>query len=114
MVAFSEVYDNTNSFNNNVFTAPEDGIYRFDASLALDAPVNTRVIARFVIGDDNKNRFYDGSGATGAGFVCCGGLEINMTKGQTARVECWKAGGNGLSVSNSVSSFSGRLIAQKV
>ncbi len=106
----SEEYDTTNSFSNGTFTAPVSGIYRFDAILALNIPQGVRSIARFVIGDNDKNRFYDGSSAGVAGVVMSGSLEVSMTAGQTARVEAWKASGDGTQVSNSFSSFSGRLV----
>lgn len=107
----SKEYDNTNSFNGTVFTAPITGYYRFDTSISFSVSKNARAIARFVVDNDNKNRIYDGQSAGSSGIVASGGLELALSAGQQVKVECWEAAGNGLSAENSFSWFSGRLVS---
>lgn len=110
----TEIYDLGDNYASNVFTAPVDGVYHFDATVRFDKITNRAFIGLLINGSPGDPPIYRGNDlSSSALYQLVISMDLKLEEGDTVRVEANSVGATvNTDATFANSYFSGHLISR--
>ncbi len=110
----TEIYDLGDNYASNVFTAPVDGVYHFDATIRFNNVSNRVFIGLLINGSPGDTPNYRGNDlSSSALYQLVMSMDLKLEEGDTVRVEAYSVGATvDTDATFANSYFSGHLISR--